>query len=152
MLWKTGVKGESGVISVFKWWLGEFLLNQEVAEPLRSIPCPERGCQGLQKSRDAASRGRVTDCVLQVILTCVFTQWQSRLTYGLESKIKHQPTKVFKRPRRMNKDYPMVLAVKNPLANAGDTRETGLIPGSGRSPWRMKWQPTPVFLPGKFHG
>ena len=23
---------------------------------------------------------------------------------------------------------------------------------SGRSPWRRKWQPTPVFLPGKSHG
>ena len=26
-----------------------------------------------------------------------------------------------------------------------------LIPGSGRIPWRRKWQPTPVFLPGKPH-
>ena len=26
------------------------------------------------------------------------------------------------------------------------------IPGSERSPWRRKWQPTPVFLPGKSHG
>ena len=34
-----------------------------------------------------------------------------------------------------------------------DTGEAGLIPGSGRSiPWRRKWQPTPVFLPGKSHG
>ena len=23
----------------------------------------------------------------------------------------------------------------------------GSIPGLGRFPWRMKWQPTPVFLP-----
>ena len=28
----------------------------------------------------------------------------------------------------------------------------GLIPGSGRFPWRRKWQPTPVFLPGEPHG
>ena len=28
----------------------------------------------------------------------------------------------------------------------------GLIPRSGRSPWRRKWQPTPVFLPGESHG
>ena len=28
----------------------------------------------------------------------------------------------------------MVLVVKNPLANAGDTRDVTLIPGSGRSP------------------
>ena len=27
-----------------------------------------------------------------------------------------------------------------------------MIPGWGRFPWRRKWQPTPVFLPGKFHG
>ena len=27
-----------------------------------------------------------------------------------------------------------------------------LIPGSGRLPWRRKWQPTPVFLPGESHG
>ena len=42
--------------------------------------------------------------------------------------------------------------VKNPPANAGDTRDTGLIPGSRRPPWRRKWLPTPVFLPEKFHG
>ena len=28
----------------------------------------------------------------------------------------------------------MVLVVKNPLANAGDTRDVGLISGLGRSP------------------
>ena len=33
---------------------------------------------------------------------------------------------------------------KASACNAGDS---GLIPGSGRSPWRRKWQPTPVFLP-----
>ena len=32
--------------------------------------------------------------------------------------------------------------------NAGDL---GSIPGSGRFPWRRKWRPTPVFLPGEFH-
>ena len=35
--------------------------------------------------------------------------------------------------------------VKNPLANAGDTRDAGLIPGSGRSPGVGD----SVFLPGK---
>ena len=45
----------------------------------------------------------------------------------------------------------VVLVVKNPPANAGDIRDTGLIPGSGRSPggghgnplqflaWRISW-------------
>ena len=48
--------------------------------------------------------------------------------------------------------FPAGLVVKNPPANAGDKRDTGLIPGSRRPPWRRKWLPTPVFLPEKFHG
>ena len=38
--------------------------------------------------------------------------------------------------------------VKNPAVNAGDM---GLIPGLGRHPGEGKWQPIPVFLPGKSH-
>ena len=41
--------------------------------------------------------------------------------------------------------------VKNQPANSGDKRDVSLIPGLGRFPWRRKWQPTPVFLPGKPH-
>ena len=41
----------------------------------------------------------------------------------------------------------------NQPASAGDARDTGSIPGSGRrSPWRRKLQLKPVFLPGKSHG
>ena len=36
--------------------------------------------------------------------------------------------------------------------NVGDTRDVGWIPGSGRFPWRKKWQSTPVFLSGESHG
>ena len=39
--------------------------------------------------------------------------------------------------------------VKASACNAGDL---GSIPGSGDPPWRRKWQPTPVFLPGESHG
>ena len=40
--------------------------------------------------------------------------------------------------------------VKNPPANEGNA---GLIAGSGRFPGEvLKWQPTPVFLPGESHG
>ena len=45
--------------------------------------------------------------------------------------------------------FPGDSVVKNMPANAGDT---GSIPGLGRFLWRRKWQPTPVFLPGEFHG
>ena len=44
--------------------------------------------------------------------------------------------------------------VKNPPANGRDrdAGEAGVIPGSGRFPWRKAWQPTTVFLPGGSHG
>ena len=37
---------------------------------------------------------------------------------------------------------------KNPLANAGDKRDEGLIPGIRR----RAWQPTPAILLGESHG
>ena len=30
-------------------------------------------------------------------------------------------------------------------------QETRFFPLAGKMPWRRKWQPTPVLLPGKFH-
>ena len=45
-----------------------------------------------------------------------------------------------------------ISAVNNPPANAGGARDSGSIPGSGRSTGGRAWQPTPVFLPGKFPG
>ena len=43
--------------------------------------------------------------------------------------------------------------VKNPSAYAGDvSKRPGFNPWVRNIPWRRKWQPTPVFLPGRFHG
>ena len=33
--------------------------------------------------------------------------------------------------------------------NLPEMRETGLDPCVGKIPWKMEWQPTPVFLPGE---
>ena len=44
-----------------------------------------------------------------------------------------------------NRGFPGRSVVKKPPA----TQETS---GVGKIPWRRKWQPTPVFLPGKSHG
>ena len=41
--------------------------------------------------------------------------------------------------------------VKNPPANAADKRH-GLDPRVRKIPWRRKWQPTPVLLPGEVCG
>ena len=51
-----------------------------------------------------------------------------------------------------NHRLPGWLNGEDPPANAEDSGDTGLILGSGSSPWRRKRQPTPVFLPGKSHG
>ena len=40
--------------------------------------------------------------------------------------------------------FPSDSVVKNPPVNGGDM---GLI-----HVWRRKWHPTPIFLPGKYHG
>ena len=41
--------------------------------------------------------------------------------------------------------------VKNPSAMQ-ETQETQVRSLGWNIPWRRKWHPTPVFLPGKFHG
>ena len=41
--------------------------------------------------------------------------------------------------------FPGGSVVRNLPDNAGAAKDSGLIP------WRRKWQPTPVFLPGKSH-
>ena len=43
---------------------------------------------------------------------------------------------------------------KNASGYAGDARpkRCGINAWAGSIPWRKKWLPTPVFLPGKSHG
>ena len=50
----------------------------------------------------------------------------------------------------LNRAFQVARVVKNPLANAGDIREAGSIPGSERSPggerflaWRIPWTGEP---------
>ena len=42
--------------------------------------------------------------------------------------------------------------VKNPPVNIGDIKTCGFDPWVRKSPWRSKWQPTSVLLPGESHG
>ena len=45
----------------------------------------------------------------------------------------------------------VALVIKNLSANAGDANHR-FDPWVRKIPWSSKWQPTPVFLPGKFLG
>ena len=38
------------------------------------------------------------------------------------------------------------------VKNLPASRSCGLDSWVGKIPWRRKWQPTPIFLPGEFHG
>ena len=42
------------------------------------------------------------------------------------------------------------LSNKESTCKAGASGDEGLITESGKIPWKGGWQPTPVFLPGKF--
>ena len=42
--------------------------------------------------------------------------------------------------------------IKNLPANAKRLRRHGFDPWVKKNPWRRKWQPTPIFLPGESLG
>ena len=73
-------------------------------------------------------------------------------------KEKLSKEKVFSHRMEKSKNFILEMAslaqtVKASVCNAGDL---GSIPGFDswvrKIPWRRKWQPTPIFLPGKSHG
>ena len=47
---------------------------------------------------------------------------------------------------------PWWLSGKESACNVGAAGGACSIPGSGNPPWRRAWQPTPIILPGEFHG
>ena len=49
--------------------------------------------------------------------------------------------------------FPSGSAVKNlPVKQTEETLEMQFIPQVGKMPWRRKWEPTPVILPGESYG
>ena len=56
---------------------------------------------------------------------------------------------VIGRSSKRQAGFPGGSVVKNQLANAG---YAGSNPWVRKIPWRRKQQPTPVLLPGEFHG
>ena len=41
---------------------------------------------------------------------------------------------------------------KDPTCQCRRCGKHGLLPCFRKIPWRRKWQPTPIFVPGEFHG
>ena len=48
--------------------------------------------------------------------------------------------------------YMLSASAKEPARQCQRCKSHGLDPWVGKIPWRRKWQPTPVFLPGESHG
>ena len=46
----------------------------------------------------------------------------------------------------------LVVKKKKPVCPCRRWKRRGFDPWVGKIPWRRAWQPTPVFLPGEFHG
>ena len=49
-------------------------------------------------------------------------------------------------------DFFFFLTTVSPACQWRRCKRFGFNPWVGKIPWRRKWQPTPVFLPGEFHG
>ena len=49
-------------------------------------------------------------------------------------------------------DFPCGTSGKEPACQFRRHKRCGLNPWVGKIPWRRKWQPIPVFLPGESHG
>ena len=74
--------------------------------------------------------------------------WESNKTCGPFSQGKAHSSKYLGGPVA-HEGFSGSPSGEESTCNAGDL---GSIPGSGRTSWRRKWQPTPVFLPGESHG
>ena len=48
--------------------------------------------------------------------------------------------------------FPSGASGKEPVCQCRRHKRCGFNPCVGKIPWRRKWQPTPVFLPGESHG
>ena len=71
-------------------------------------------------------------------------------TWKMEKEIAtHSSILAWRIPWTEESGFPGSSEVKASARNAGDL---GSIPGLARLPWRRKWQPTPLFLPGESHG
>ena len=77
------------------------------------------------------------------VCTYTCTHAESHFHWKSMSRTESINTKVLSRGSLLSSS-----AVKNPPA----MQEMWFDPWVGKIPWRRKWQPTPVFLPGKCHG
>ena len=93
---------------------------------------------------------RVFDYIVSRLPRLILEQYTSHLAMGnfltlpTHSQLKNPSTRLGWCPGGSG--------AKNLPASAGDVGSASADPWGGMIPWRRKWQPTPVFMPGKSHG
>ena len=63
-----------------------------------------------------------------------------------------EKAKPVKTQGKMGLRLPTWLSGKESACQCRSCRRCGFDPWVGKIPWKRKWQPAPVFLPGKSHG
>ena len=54
--------------------------------------------------------------------------------------------------KRLDEGFPGGISDKEPSCQCKRHKRRGFNPWVRKTPWRRAWEPTPIFLPGKFHG
>ena len=121
-------------------------------------------CWGLQESKAFSlllklnlimQAGKVCRC--QSYFPAQSEGWSttgSFVTYLIKKSSQYNSNNIFKgygRPNHSTFFYGLFLKVAQLVKTCLQRRWHGLDPWVGKIPWRRKWQPTPVFLPGKSH-
>ena len=89
-------------------------------------------------------------------LCCITTSFREKVAPGVSGFFFFQILALWLFTALFSPWYPWIKGFPggdsgNPSANTGDKR-LGFDPWVRKTPWRRRWQPTPVFLPGDSHG
>ena len=71
---------------------------------------------------------------------------------GSLREVKKKPQKNEKGGVWERRGFPGAASGKEPACQCRKCKRSRFNPWVGKIPWRRKWQPTPVFLPGESHG
>ena len=115
---------------------------------LLSSPCPSRevlGCPALVVSQQGSPMERGPSKFSTVWL--LGFRWPLTGLLKRACMCRHMHVWTF-----LQTDTPWWFSSKESTCNAQSCRRFRFNPWVGKLPWRWKLQPTPVFLPGEFHG
>ena len=126
--------------------IGECLLSNTLNEPLCSVIIENLDrCGKIRPWRSAQNTpGNFRE--FQSEAATFAQRWRHKYCFCPEERAWETYQTMPLEPRHR---LPTWLSGKEPTCQY---RRQGFDPWVGKIPWRRKWQPSPVFLPGKYHG